>query len=148
MKVKMFMQAVVLCAILSAAGAADAERLAVSASVANVRSGPGTQYDVLWQAEQYTPIEVLDRDKTGSWYYFKDFEGTKGWLSKTLVDKINTVIVKKDRCNIRSGPSTNDDIVFRADKGVPFRVLQRKGEWLQVQHADGETGWMHQMLIW
>jgi len=64
------------------------------------------------------------------------------------VDKINTVIVKKDRCNIRSGPSTNDDIVFRAEKGVPLRVLQRKGEWLQVQHADGETGWMHQMLVW
>lgn len=144
----MFRQTIALCAILAAAGAAHAERLAVSANVANVRSGPGTGYDVLWQAEQYTPIEVIEKDKTGSWYYFKDFEGTKAWVYKTLVDKIDTVIVKKDRCNIRTGPSTDDHILFRAEKGVPFKVLQRKGEWLQIRHADGEIGWMHQMLVW
>jgi SH3-like domain-containing protein len=148
MRATKFMQAVIVCAILAAAGAAYAERLAVSAGVANVRSGPGTQYDVLWQAEQYTPIEVINRDQTGSWLYFKDFEGTKAWVSKNLVEKIDSVIVKQDRVNIRSGPSTNEHIVFRAEKGVPFRVLQRKGEWLQIQHADGETGWMHQMLVW
>ena len=148
MSITKFMQAVIVCAILAAAGAAHAERLAISASVANIRSGPGTQYDVLWQAEQYTPIEVLNRDQTGSWYYFKDFEGTRAWVANSLVEKIDSVIVKRDRVNIRSGPSTNEHIVFRAEKGVPFRVLQRKGDWLQIQHADGETGWMHQMLVW
>jgi SH3-like domain-containing protein len=37
---------------------------------------------------------------------------------------------------------------MQVDFGVPFRVLERKGEWLHVEHADGEKGWIHQSLIW
>jgi uncharacterized protein YgiM (DUF1202 family) len=40
---------VLLMIILLGANLAQAERLAVSANVANVRSGPGTQYDILWK---------------------------------------------------------------------------------------------------
>jgi SH3-like domain-containing protein len=38
--------------------------------------------------------------------------------------------------------------VFQAEKGVPFKVLQRKGKWLQIRHADGDKGWIHQKLVW
>ena len=43
--------------------AAWAQRLAVSAAIANIRSGPGTRYDVLWQVEKYYPFEVLKKEK-------------------------------------------------------------------------------------
>jgi hypothetical protein len=39
---------VLIIIILLGANLAQAERLAVSASVANVRSGPGTEYDILF----------------------------------------------------------------------------------------------------
>ena len=32
-----------------------AERLSVSVPKANIRSGPGTDFDVLWEIEQYWP---------------------------------------------------------------------------------------------
>ncbi len=127
-----------------------AEKLAIKASVANVRSGPGTNYEVLWQVEQYTPMLILDKDKTGKWYYIKDYEGTIGWINKDLLTKMDTVISKPrdGRCNIRSGPGTNNDVIFKSIKGVPFKVLERKGNWIHIKHADGDEGWIHKNLVW
>jgi SH3-like domain-containing protein len=27
-------------------------------------------------------------------------------------------------------------------------VLERKGDWIHIAHADGESGWIHKMLVW
>ena len=128
--------------------AAGAERMAVSVPEANMRSGPGMQYDALWKAEQFTPLEVMDKDTTGEWLFFKDFEGTKAWVNKLLVGKIDTVITKNDLCNIRKEPSTNADVMFKAERGVPFKVVKRQKEWIQIQHADGDIGWINKDLVW
>jgi SH3-like domain-containing protein len=128
------------------AGAAMAERLAVVASVANIRSGPGSKYDILWKVEKYYPIVVLK--KSNSWYHFKDFEDDQGWIHKSLLGKISAVITKKDRCNIRSGPGTGNDILYTVEKGIPFKVIKRKGHWLHIEHADGDKGWIYDSLVW
>ncbi len=125
---------------------AHAERLAVSANVANVRSGPGTKYDVIWQIEKYHPIFVIH--KADPWYQFKDFESDKGWVHKSLVGKIKTVITKGDKCNIRSGPGTKHKVLFTVPKGIPFKVKARKNQWMHIQHADGDQGWIHASLVW
>lgn len=128
---------------------AHAQRLAVSASVANIRSGPGTDnYDILWKAERYYPIEVIETK--GKWYHFKDFEGDKGWIHKSLVKDIPSVITTKEKCNIRSGPGTGsaNTILFVVERGVPFKVIKKQGKWLYIEHADGDRGWIHASLVW
>jgi SH3-like domain-containing protein len=133
--------------LLMAIGAAAAERLAVKVPIANVRSGPGTKYEVLWQVERFYPVVVIK--KTGQWVLFRDFEKDEGWLKKNLLAKIPTVITVKKECNIRSGPGTNSSILFKTqDRGVPFKVLKRKGKWLYVEHADGDKGWIFKSLVW
>lgn len=122
------------------------ERLAVSVSIANVRSGPGTNYDTLWQVNKYYPIKVIK--KAGSWLQFVDFEGDKGWVKSTLVRKIPSVITNKENCNIRSGPGTKYSIVFKTERGVAFKVIKEKGSWIYVQHADGDKGWIYKPLVW
>lgn len=126
-----------------------AERLSVSVSVANIRSGPGSsEYEILWKAEKYYPIEVFE--KKGSWYHFEDFEGDKGWIHKSLVRDMPSVITKKEKCNVRSGPGTGPrhKILFTLEKGVPFKVLKREGKWIHIQHSDGDKGWIHNTLVW
>ncbi|MBW2740383.1 MAG: SH3 domain-containing protein [Deltaproteobacteria bacterium] len=135
---------IVLLIIFSSA--ALAERLSVASSIANIRSGPGTKYDVLWQVAKYHPVLVLK--KSGKWYHFRDFEGDKGWIHKSLVHKIPSVITNKENCNVRSGPGTKYKILFATEKGIPFKILKRKGNWIHVQHADGDKGWIHKSLIW
>ncbi|MCF8024240.1 MAG: SH3 domain-containing protein [Desulfobacteraceae bacterium] len=133
--------------ILGAASAAAAQqRMAVSVDVANIRSGPGTEHEQLWRVERYTPIKVLDSQD--GWYFFEDFEGTKGWIHKDLVSDTNSVITKKGLINIRKGPGTDYEVAFQAEKGVPFKVMEKKGDWIHIQHADGEKGWIYGGLVW
>lgn len=123
-----------------------AERLAVQSKIANIRSGPGTNHKVLWQVEKYHPVHVVQ--KSGNWYKFKDFEGDTGWIYGKLLADIPAVITRKSKCNVRSGPSTKHGIVFTTEKGVPFRVLKRKGNWIHVAHSDGDKGWIYKPLVW
>ena len=125
---------------------AHAERLAISATVANVRSGPGTTYDIIWKVEKYHPLFIIK--KANEWYRFEDFEGDKGWVHKSLVGKIKTIITKSDISNIRSGPGTKFKVLFKVEKGIPFKVLKRQGQWINIQHADGDQGWIHASLVW
>ena len=132
--------------IMLLAGTSSAERLAVSAPVANIRSGPATSHNVLLKVEKYFPLLVIE--KSGEWYHFEDFEGDKGWVHQSLVSKISAVVTKNDACNIRSGPGTSNEIIFTVEKGIPFRVLKREGSWLHIEHADGDKGWIHKSLVW
>lgn len=136
--------AIMLLTVVSTALAADT--LSVNVPKANIRSGPGTKFDLIWKVEQYHPIKVIKTQ--GDWLYFSDYEGDKGWIFKKLVKKLDTVIIIKDRCNVRSGPGTKFKVAFTVERGVPFKVIRRKGDWLWVQHADGGKGWLHKMLIW
>jgi len=126
--------------------AAGTERLAVSSRIANIRGGPGTTYDIIWKAETYYPILVLERK--GKWIRFEDYEGEKGWIHSSLVDKLPTVITTSPICNIRSGPGTKHAVLFTVENGVPFKVLEKKGNWFHVEHADGDRGWIHRSLVW
>jgi SH3-like domain-containing protein len=132
---------IVLCA-----GTVMAERLTIIAPVANIRSGPDTKSDILWKVEKYFPIMVVK--KSGSWYQFRDFEEDTGWVHNSLVGKVKAVITKKDLCNIRSQPGTKSKILFTVEKGIPFKVLKTDGRWLNIEHADGDRGWIHDSLVW
>lgn len=122
------------------------ERLSVKAKLANVRSSPKVDGEVLWKIEMYYPIIVVE--KKDGWIKFKDFENDTGWIHGTLVDKTPSVITLKDKCNVRKEPGQNKPLAFTVERGVPFKVLEKKDEWMKVQHADGETGWISKSLLW
>jgi SH3-like domain-containing protein len=132
--------------VLGVGTALAAERVSISADIANVRAQPNTQSDTLWQVEKYHPLLVVD--KRGEWYHIKDFEGDTGWVHSSLVDKTPAVIVKVQRANVRTGPGTQYDLVFDAQKGTPFKVLETKGPWKKIRHADGDEGWIFSTLVW
>lgn len=123
-----------------------AERLAVAVPQANIRSGPGTTYEIIWKAEKYYPVFVFE--KTGAWYHFRDFEGDEGWIHKSIVQNIPSIITAKPVCNVRSGPGTQHEILFTVEGGVPFKILKRQGNWIYVEHRDGDKGWIHNSLTW
>lgn len=135
-----------LFVLLWAGIASASERLSVISSVANLRNGSGTKYKVLWQVEKYHPFLVINKKK--DWYEVKDFEGDTAWIHKTMLGKADTVISTKSKCNVRSKPDKSSDIVLRVERGVPFKVISRKGDWIKIEHADGEVGWIYKSLVW
>lgn len=140
-----FILFVILCLMLCA-GEAAAKRLAVSVDKANMRSGPGTNHEILWSAGKYYPVDTLK--KSGSWYKIRDFEGDEAWIHASLLKKIPAVIVKAPLVNVRENPGTGFRILFQAEKGVSFKRVAKKGSWFKVKHADGEVGWIHKSLVW
>ncbi len=125
---------------------AVAERLSISSNQANIRSGPGSKNKILWKVEKYHPIETIS--KKGNWYHFKDFENDEGYVHKSVLSKTKTIITKNKLSNIRSGPGGKNKIIFTVEKGIPFKILKKKGKWLKIKHHDGDEGWIHKSLVW
>jgi SH3-like domain-containing protein len=130
---------------LSAAGVA-AEYVSVKKDGVNIRSGPSTKSNVVWQVFESFPLKVLKRE--GKWVSVVDFEGDKGWIYESLTTSKKTVIVNVETANMRSGSSTSDSIVASVKKGVVFEVLERNGDWMKLRYKNEITGWMHNSLFW
>ncbi len=122
-----------------------AEYLSVAKDGVNLFSGPDSKATVLYQLPAGYPLEVLG--KQGHWVKVSDYEGDKGWIQDSLVNKSPHVIVKAKECNVRNGPSTSGKVVGNSVKEVIFVKADQKGDWVKVSHPD-LTGWVHKDLIW
>ena len=141
-----FLSAVALFILsLSVAGHA-AEYVSVKNDAVNIRSGPSTKNNVIWQVFESFPLEVIKRE--GKWAKVVDFEGDEGWIYETLISSKKSVIVNVETANMRSGPSTQETITATVKKGVVFTPLEMKGDWMKVRYKNEITGWMHNSLLW
>ncbi len=141
------LQAVILILTLGIALSATASEYAVvNKDGVNIRSGPSTKNEILWEVFKNFPLQVIKRQ--GDWVQTIDFEGDKGWVYKPLLSKGKMVIVKVDAANLRIGAGTNYEIIATVKYGVVFKLLEKEGEWVKVEHKDGTIGWLHQKLIW
>jgi hypothetical protein len=123
------------------------ERRAVISPVANIYDTfRAREIDLSYQAEKYYPVIVLYEYK--SLYKIKDFEDDKGWVLKSDVEDIQTVVVKSDHCKAYTGPSFRTVTLFSVGKGVSFKVLKREGNWIHVEHSDGDSGWIEERFLW
>lgn len=133
------------------ASPALAKMVSIKGDDINMRSGPGTQYKVLWQLGSGFPLQVLKQK--GNWYRVQDFEGTIGWVHKNVTTSQGHMIVKVNkntnkRINVRSGPGTNSRIVAKAYYGVVFKTLKQQSGWVEVEHEKGVKGWIKRSLLW
>ena len=97
-------------------------------------------------ADKYYPVKILKKDK--GWVQVEDFEGEKAWVLEKLLSKQKSVVVKREKANIRQKASTKAKIIFTASQGAAFKVIKVTGKWALVQHADGDRGWIHLSLAW
>jgi SH3-like domain-containing protein len=128
-----------------------AEALCVNVSTANVRSGPGTQYEVVWKVYRYMPFEKVGESVPRGWYAVRDVEGDVDWLSRNLVRQdVRCAVVKKVRTNVRKGPGMRYRKTFwsPAAQYSSFKVLRSKGSWVKVRSEWGEVGWIHKNNLW
>ncbi|BCO08687.1 hypothetical protein GF1_10630 [Desulfolithobacter dissulfuricans] len=140
---------IVACAVLlgfAAGSALAAEYVSVVKDGVNMRSGPDTKYEVLYELPAGYPLKVLGRK--GKWLKVVDFEGSKGWIYSSLVDKTPHVIVTvKTEANVRSGPGTKYKKIGSVAREVILKKVDQKGDWVKVSHPQ-LTGWIHKKLIW
>jgi SH3-like domain-containing protein len=108
----------------------------------NVRSGPGTQYPILWiyQRPGY-PVQLLTR--YDNYYKLRDAEGEEGWVYLTMVSNTHTALVAGTApVPLYRADDAQSPVVARLGPGL---VVEVKSDvciaWCKVE-ARGERGWV------
>ncbi|MEF8732930.1 MAG: SH3 domain-containing protein [Candidatus Accumulibacter meliphilus] len=122
------------------------DMVSIKGSIVNMRSGPSTRSDVMWELKRGYPLQVLKRK--GSWLQVQDFENDKGWVAKSLTNRKPHYIVKASVANMRSGPGTGYRIVGKSERYDLLRTRGAKSDWVQVERSDGVKGWVAKRLLW
>jgi SH3-like domain-containing protein len=125
----------------------QAKMVSIAGDMANMRSGPGNNYEVVWELGHGYPLSVIDQQ--GDWLKVADYEGDIGWVQKDQVAEKAYLVVKKRIVNIRSGPGENYRVIRQAHQGVVFRTLGKKDDWVKIRHEEEDvTGWVLRSLVW
>ncbi len=131
--------------------ATNVNALCIDVPKANLRSGPGTSYEIVWEIFKYMPFLKVGTSTSGEWYAVKDIDGDVNWIHKKLVtDKYNCAAVKADEVNVRTGPGTNysKSPVSPVTQYYSFRILERKGAWVKLKDEWDNIGWIHKDYLW
>ncbi len=123
--------------------------LCVKTKKANLRKGPSTNYQKLWQVFQYMPFKKLKTNK--DWLRVQDLDGDVYWIHKKLVtSKFKCAVVKSNKTNLRTGPGTKYPKVpwSPVDKYFSVKVLKIKKKWVHIEDSVGDRGWIYRPLVW
>ncbi|MBT3183998.1 MAG: hypothetical protein HOI59_00090 [Nitrospina sp.] len=129
--------------------ASPAMALCIKSEKANLRTGPGTKYEKLWQVFQYMPFKLLKTKE--SWKQVQDLDGDSYWVHAPLTtQKYKCAVIKNNQTNLRKGPGTKFPKVKWApvDKFFSMRVLKIENNWVHIEDASGDKAWIYRPLVW
>ncbi|CTQ50980.1 SH3 domain-containing protein [Jannaschia donghaensis] len=118
----------------------------------NMRTGPGTRFDV---TQRLSPGDRVDVQQTeGAWYYVRLPSGERGWVSGNFLERGEPAdglryVARSDDgyLNLRAGPGTDHAILRRMYPGDRLDTLERRGRWLRVRHVSGAEGWAYDAYV-
>ncbi len=112
----------------------------------NIRSGPGTKYRILMEAQ--AGQEVAITGETTSWYRVRTDKGT-GYISKSLLadEYTPTYVTINSACYVRSYSDYGDNIIAELWGGETVELLADLGGWAQIR-VNGVTGYVGSKFIY
>lgn len=122
---------------------------ALKTDEANMRSGPGERYPVIWQYQRHDLPVRIEREYD-VWRLVEDMDGIKGWLHQaTLTGRRSLVITGTEDRTIRAEASDTAEAVAVLKPGVIVRVkaCEAAAPWCQVQVQD-LRGWLKRSDGW
>ncbi|MGH2557620.1 MAG: SH3 domain-containing protein [Thermomicrobiales bacterium] len=108
----------------------------------NLRTGPGTNYDVILVMEPGAYVEIVQNQQNG--FYRVRYNGVSGWASADYLDRGggssgNTTVL--DDLNLRSGPSTGDGVIAVMPAGSTVSVNGGPDNGFYLVSYGGMDGW-------
>ncbi|TQK73560.1 N-acetylmuramoyl-L-alanine amidase [Brevibacillus sp. AG162] len=120
----------------------------------NLRSEPNTTSAIQATLPVGSKLTVLE--KQGDWYRVNTAAGKAGWVAGWHIT-VNQpsmptpsgpyVTIMNPDTNVRSGPSTDHDIIKQVQPGEKYGIANKSGEWFQVNFPDGSTGYIAGWLV-
>ncbi len=124
--------------------------VSLRSNAVNLHVGPGTIYPVEWQyLRQGLPVEVIAEFDT--WRQIRDWQGTEGWVHKSLLSGRRNVWVLHKTRPLRSHPDENSKIIAQLEPGVIGRALECQGNWCKIEIKSQQKiyrGWIKRRCVW
>jgi len=120
---------------------AQAAQGVINYDVVNVRSGPGTNYQIAGTILKDSKVTILQTQ--GDWRQVS-FGNNTGWIAGQYIDTvgIGQLVITGDWANLRSAPGTNYMAVGKANKGEVFTLLSKEGDWYHILTASGSEAYV------
>lgn len=128
----------------------------VNATTLNIRSGPGTSYNVIAKLKKGDSVSILE-SKNG-WHKINISGNKTGWVSgdyikisenvensndnSTSIVTNETGTVTATVLNVRSGAGTSYSIVTKINKGNKVNIIESKNGWYKIKTSNGKIGWV------
>jgi SH3-like domain-containing protein len=121
--------------------------VSLSASIVNMRTGPGEQHPVMWVYRRNgLPVKVV-----GEFYQWRkvvDHEGAIGWIKSNLLsNRRKLLIVGSGMVDIKRNAAREARIVARAEPGVVGELETCDTAWCLIDLGRAE-GWIPRAQVW
>lgn len=134
----------VLTGVASPAAAIDYKSVAAAAILYDVPSQKGKK---LFVVRRLTPVEVVVALE--GWVKVRDAEGALAWIERSALSDARTLIVTASKGVVRKSPDPAATVLFELERNVAIELVsERRDGWVEVRHADGESGFMRVNQIW
>lgn len=133
---------------LALAAPASALQFRSTARPAILYDAPSQQAGKVAVAGIGVPFEVIV--DTDAWVKVRDVSGKLAWLEKPALGNAAYVMVNVPEARVYAQASTSSEIRYRASRGVLLKARSAgpTAGWLEVQHPDGQGGWIRQHEVW
>ncbi len=112
----------------------------------HLRTGPGMRYPVDWIfVQRNMPVEIVAEFE--NWRKVGDWQGTEGWVHRSMLSGKRTAVIKDGIQPLRRGPASNAMLVARVMEKVVASILECESDWCRVEVAK-KRGWMRRTHIW
>lgn len=120
--------------------------VSLKASKAFIRRGPSQTHRIDWvMSHRGTPLQVTA--EYGNWLRVVDADGAGGWVHRSLLSGVRTVVVTDTQATIFEIANGDSQPIASAEKGVIARLEACQIEWCFIT-VDGFEGWVLKIAVW
>lgn len=120
--------------------------VSLSVGRANLRTGPGERYPILWvYVREGLPLEITA--EFGAWRRIRDLDGTVGWMHGRMLSGRRTAVISGRERVLRSDASPDSSPVLRAEPGVVAELKKCEGAWCRIE-VRGRKAWLERESLW
>ncbi len=119
---------------------AGTKTLTVTASVLNIRKGPGLAYDVVGQSQTGAKLDIIA--ERNSWYEVRLAGNQVGWVASWLVNKDDAttsaakIAQVNAQVNVRQYANANAKLLGTITAGTNVKVVYSQGDWSQIVYKN------------
>ncbi|MFZ3588286.1 SH3 domain-containing protein [Bacillus sp. DJP31] len=131
----------------------------VTATILNIRSDYSLNGAIVFTVKKGDQLTIVAEEN--SWYKIKLSNGKEGWVAGWYLEKTtnrtaptdssnaktSTVTILYDTTNIRSGPSTKNDVVQRTMQGDSFTIVEKIDDWYKIALSTNTFGYVAGWLV-